>query len=230
MFRKCLLAAYGVVVGVAFAAVIQNAAGITSPVAVAAWVIALAIMFGLFGWSVAGSPDWPGNWRILILIPLAPFAFLGSLLAITVFVVPIAAALWPFFRAKQIMRERSRRNALAAQGRFATIDTLRPKLDAGTGSLIVDTGEKEPYRVWWTEDDLFDLGKPVSTKDEFIAAFRGEHAFNARCLTEYLDDKTGKALLTSMTTRDWHGEQLTRTFPQMRVAAVIRTFPVAGSP
>jgi hypothetical protein len=222
--RRWFLAAYGVLVGLAFAAVIRNAAGVTSPVAIAAWIAALGGVFGLLGWALAGSPDWPSTWRIVVALPLAPFALAGGLLGLGVVLVPVAA-MWPFLRVRHAVRERKYLNALRSQGRFVTADDLRPRLDAGLGTLIVDTGQKGPHRVWWTEDDLLGLGNPVSTKEEFFAALKGEHAFNARCLTEYLEDKTGKALLTSMRTGDFRGERLGRTFPKAKVVTVVRAFP-----
>jgi hypothetical protein len=225
MFRKHFFAAYGGLVGLAFAAGIVNGASVTNPFAIAAWTMALVAVFSFFGWRLPRSPESPRIAQMIVLIPLAPFALLAGLLGLTlvvgVMLVPVTI-MWPFWRAKYAIQERRRRNALAGRGRFITVDALRPSLDAGKGTLIVDAAGKGPYRVWWTEDDLFSLGKPVSSREDCIAAFKGEHAFNARCLAEYLDDNTGRALLTPMETRDFRGARLTRLFPQTKVATVFR--------
>lgn len=182
------------------------------------------------GWHLAGSPDGPSVPQTIFAIPVAPFVLLATLLGIGVFLIPVAVA-WPFLWAKQLIRERKHRNALRSQGRFVTVDAVRPMLNAGEGTLIEDTGQKGPYRIWWTEEDLFDLGQPVSTKDKdaFLAALQGEHTFNARCLKEYLDDKTGRALLTSIPARYARTGRLAQMFPKMKVAAVVRPFPFATS-
>lgn len=117
---------------------------------------------------------------------------------------------------------------MKVQGRFITLDDLRPRLDTGTGTLIMQWGQKGTYRIWWTEDDLFSLGEPVSARDDFIAVFQGqEHAFNTRCQQQYLDDETGRALLTSIPPRYGRSGKLARMFPRIKVAAVVQPF---GSP
>ena len=225
MFRKYLLAAYGILVGLAFAAGILNGTGVTNSVAVAAWIVGLAAGFGFLGWRLARSPKSLSIPQIILVIPLMPFMFLAVLMGLGAILVPVAV-MWPFLRTKHLIHERRHRNALRSQGRFSTVDALRSKLDAGEGTLIEDTGQKGPYHIWWTEDDLFDLGKPVSTKDKdaFLAALREEHAFNARCLKEYLDDKTGRALLTSIPARYARTGRLAQMLPRMKVAAVVRPF------
>ena len=117
---------------------------------------------------------------------------------------------------------------MKTRNRFTTLDDLRPRLIAGEGTLIEDTGHKGPYRLWWTEDDLFALGVPASTNEEFFAILTGkEHPFNSRCLNDYLDKESGKALLTSIPPRYAVSGKLARLFPKVKVAKVIRPFAIA---
>jgi hypothetical protein len=112
---------------------------------------------------------------------------------------------------------------MKAKGRYATLNILRPQLNAGRGTLIEETGHKGPHRLWWTEDDL---RAPAPTKAEFMAIVNGEecHPFNSRCLSEYLDEVVGKALLTSIPPRDITSGKLARLFPRAHIAVVVRPF------
>jgi hypothetical protein len=234
MRRKRLFVLYGVVVGLVYAAAgsaMLTTAGIKSPVAAVVLMIVLAAAFALYAARVSRTPEKPGNAALVIAIPLMPLFMVLGLLAIGALLLPIAV-MYPFWLVKHIIRDRRFRNALKFQGRSITLDALRPRLNAGEGTLIEDTGQKGPYRIWWTEDDIFSLGIPVSKKDKdaFVSAFKGKHEFNARCLKEYLADDTGKALLTTMPARYARTEKLASMFPRMKVATVVRPFLVTTAP
>ena len=79
--------------------------------------------------------------------------------------------------------------------------------------------------MWWTQDDLFALGSPVTTNEEFMDVLTGkEHAFNCQCLQDYLDADTGKALLTSIPARYARTQWLARQYPRAKVAKIVRPF------
>jgi hypothetical protein len=217
------MAAYGALIGPGFVAAITNVAGIAGPVVTTLWVVAAS---GTLGWCFARSPDSRSIPQTIVKLLIAPLVLLVMLevfaLAFALIIAPlllISPVLW----VTHLARERRRRSVLAAQGRWVTADVLRPKLDAGMGTLIVESGVKmEPHRIWWTRDGLFSIGNPVSTNDEFRMALVGEHAFNTQCLRTYLDEKTGSALLTSLRPRYALGGKLARMLPRMKVAKVIR--------
>ena len=98
--------------------------------------------------------------------------------------------------------------------------------------LSRNTGQNGPYQNWWTADNVFALGSPVARtdKDAFLSALGGKHDFNAWCLKEYLADDTGKALLTTMPVRFVRTGRLSRMFPRVKVAAVVRTFSGHAGP
>jgi hypothetical protein len=117
------------------------------------------------------------------------------------------------------------------KGRYATLDELRPRLLAGDGTLIEETAEKGPFRIWWTEDDLLEMGSPVVTPDEFLAVlYEGsEHPFNSKCLHDYLSEDNGKALLTSLPPRYAESGRISRMFPRAKRAMVIRPYIISGA-
>ena len=221
MFRKCLSCVVWLIDRPALCRGNCTCAGIQNPTAAVAWTIILALLFGLYGWRLVRTLGSQRNVVLLIGIPLMPLVIFATLIGFGALLLPIAVA-YPFWRVKHAVRKRQYQNTLKHQGRFITIDVLQSRLNAGEGTLIEDTGQKGPYRIWWTEDDLFGLGNPVSTKDEFLSALGGEHAFNTQCLNEYLDEKAGRALLTSMPARYAKKGGLAQMFPRMKVVAVIR--------
>jgi hypothetical protein len=153
-----------------------------------------------------------------------PLVFLISLFGMAVFVLMIAA-MYPFIALRHMQSQRRFRKMMESKGRFVTGNDLRRKLDEGTGTLVVECRTKGPFRIWWTEDNLASLGTPLSTREELKAFYEGqEHPFNNRCLKEYLDDETGKALLTSLPARHARSEKLVSTFPSIRVVRVFRPF------
>src|SRR5687767_15158491 len=96
---------------------------------------------------------------------------------------------------------------------------------SGEGTLIEETGHDGPYHVWWTADNIHSLGVPVATDEGLLDVLcGGRHAFNCRCIKEYVHDDTGRALLPSIPARRARGGGLARMFRRMKVALVVRTF------
>jgi hypothetical protein len=141
-------------------------------------------------------------------------------------VIPLAR---PVFTLQIVRRERRFRNRMKARGRFITVKEVRPRLDAGGGNLILECGLKGTYRIWWTEDDLRSLGPPIATREELVAFARGqEHVFNTRCQKEFLDEETGRAILTSIPARWDRSRKLAQMFPQIKTVTVYHLAFVAN--
>jgi len=223
--RRILFTLYGTAIGMVYVAVLANAWPL-SALLTAIISIAVVAAFSYFGNRLPKAAEM-SNWQVLVAVPLFPLAMLGGLIGIGFFLL-FAAVVWPYVAVRWVAAERRFRKQMKTMNRFATFQDLRPRLIAGEGTLIADTGQKGPYRIWWTQDDLSVLGSPASTREDFISIYEGKgHPFNSRCLKDYLDEETGKALLTSIPARYATSGQLARLFPQVKVAKVIRPFIIA---
>jgi hypothetical protein len=218
--RRTLFTLYGTAIGMVYVAVLANAWPL-SAVLTAIISIAVVAAFSYFGNRLPKAAEMSDR-QVLIAIPFFPFALLGGMIAFG-FILFFMAVVWPYAAIRAVAAERRFRAMMKTKGRFATLQDLRARLIAGEGTLIEDTGQKGPYRLWWTEDDLFTLGSPASTQEEFISILTGkDHPFNSRCLKDYLDKEAGKALLTSIQPRYAASGELARLFPNVKVAKVIR--------
>lgn len=197
-------------------------------------VIGLVGVGGLVGWVWAPPAydprayerkglraEAPGDAACLLYIGLFPFAvfvmlgaFVGMVLILVMVLIWVVPIGW--------LDERRFRDRLRVQGRLPRMNELQPKLEAGEGTLMVEMS-KGSRRVWWTPDDVPATGEPVDVEDdeEYVAILSGEkeHAFNTYCLREYLDEETGKALLTPI--RPTTCGQLAKRYPKMRVIGVV---------
>lgn len=223
MMRTILLTIYGICVGAAYAAVLHTALS-NEPISTAVLALVLILLFGSLGYGAAKNSEF-SNIQSLAFTPLFPILLLGAAIGMVVVLLGLVVLL-PFFAVEEIRRVRRFRNEMKSKGRFVTLTDLRPRLNAGEGTLIEETGHKGPYHIWWTEDDLFSLGKAPSTDEELFAILtrKETHAFNSLCLKEYLDDETGKALLTSIPPRYVASGRLARLFPDVRIAMLVRPF------
>jgi hypothetical protein len=223
MSRRLIFLLYGIAIGMFWAAVLNHATA-NGLVASIVWNVVLATYFGFFGWCWARATWEIPRIPLAVALPWVPFVFLVSLFGVAVCFLMIAA-MWPFLALRHMQSQRRFRKLMKSKGRFITANDLRPKLDDGIGTLIVECHIKGPFRIWWTEDDLSSLGSPLSTREELMAFYEGrEHPFNTRCLKEYLDDETGAASFTSLPASHARSEKLARTFPSMKVVRVIRPF------
>jgi hypothetical protein len=122
--------------------------------------------------------------------------------------------------------ERRFRKNLDSQGRYITLGELKEELTAGYGTIIeeVEYRKESHFRFWWTKDDLFAVGQPLSDSEEIRAVIRGErfHEFNSRIVNEYLDEHLGKAALLSIPSRAAHATEISRKYPKMQIAKVYR--------
>jgi hypothetical protein len=219
--RTVLCTIYGLAVGVAYAALLHSAID-NRIVSATAGAIIVALV-PLYGWRIGSHPE-PANVRHEIAaISLIPLVCLCAAFILSVFSLLFVIS-WPFLATVALWNEWRFRRRMRSQGRFATAKRLRPRLQAGEGTLIVETGHKGSYRVWWAADDLLSLGRPVSTKEELTGLISGrlKHEFNERCLKEYLDNEHGKAHLTTIPARHIPSGRLARQFPQSRIVQVVQ--------
>ena len=86
------------------------------------------------------------DWQSFVAIPLFPFALLGGMIGFG-FILLFAAVMWPYAAICSLRAVRRFRCEMKTRNRFATLENLRPRLTAGEGTLIEDTGQKGPYCV-----------------------------------------------------------------------------------
>jgi len=165
------------------------------------------------------------NFPLLIYFPFA--LLLGA--ASAVVGMPFVA----FLLSAQAWRRRRLRRAMRMQGRFVAWGALERRLAEGEGTMIEEVGLKGTVRVWWTPDDVAPLGGLPSSHLEVGDVLDGApHAFNDRCLAEYLDPERGRAMLTSVPRRALLSGELAGRFPRSRWVKVVRPLfpPSADDP
>jgi hypothetical protein len=222
---RVFLVAYGTSVGLAYALLLNRAfsgsllSGVLLCLALGAAFAMLASKFR----PVKGM----SFWKNLLMIPLTPFAFAAGLFGIAVFIL-ILGAILPFIAVSQYWQYRQFARAMMQQGRFIEFQELRDRLSNGEGTLLEETGTKGPYRIWWTADDVLEFGSPIDDPEVWLAVLyeRKQHAFNSYCVANYLDDRKGKALLTSVRPRFLTSGKISRVFPKAKRAVVVRPLPV----
>jgi phosphate/sulfate permease len=188
--QRTLFTLYGTIIGLAYIA----ALAIAWPLSIILTVVLAVVVVGIFSYYGNRLPKAAkmSDWQLLVAIPLVPFAILGGIIAFG-FLFPLVAVMWPYAAIRATLAEHHFRRVMQSKGRFVSFDDLHPRLMVGEGTLIEEMGLKAPYRLWWTQDDLFTLGSPASTREDFIAIYEGNgHSFNSRCLAEYLDEESGR--------------------------------------
>jgi len=223
-----LFTLYGFVIGVFYAVILKVTFSFEIVTSAFLSIITITV-FSFMGWLISHRSKMTNIQRILFL-SLLPLLFFSVIIGIG-FIAVIIAVMLPFGAVQKMKREHRLLKNMTSQGRFITLDSLRPRLNLGEGTFIEETGQKGPYHIWWTGDDLYSLGKPVSTNEELLAIITGKvkEGFNFRCLTEYLGEETGKALLTSIPASYSTSGKLSRMFPSMKIAKVVRPFALTKS-
>ena len=221
--RTVLFTLYGLVVGIFYSLILKET--FSFEIVTTTFISLITIsLFSFMGWLISRRSEMTNIQRIIFL-SLFPLLFFGTIVGIGFIAVTIVVIL-PFGAVHKMRREHQLFKNMSSKGRFITLDELRPRLNAGVGTFIEDTGHKGPYHIWWTEDDLFSLGMPVSTKEEIMAIMTGKvnEGFNYLCLTEYLSEETGKALLTPISVGYARSVKFSRMFPLMKIARIVRPF------
>lgn len=225
MTRRALCTLFGMALGAALA--VGVAAGVKGvllrglePVALWTVTIGLVAVYGAFGYLGAGAKP-----KTEFIIWMLTGPGIATALAMAAgFILLIVALIWPFVFSVWLKNEWKLRRRMKANGRFATLHDLRPKLTAGMGTLIEETGLKGPFRIWWTEDDLFANGDPLPTDDDYIDILNGdvEHPINLQYLKDYLGVESGRAVLTTISARHATSGKLARQFPLMKRAMLVQ--------
>lgn len=147
----------------------------------------------------------------------------GILLLLPFFLVGLLIVYLPFLAVAGFIRERWFRRKLRLTGRFITLRQLRPRLNAGEGTLIEEWGPKGPYHIWWTDENIMARGTPPTEHEcnEMIGGDGKEQTFNTLCVKDYLEPETGRALLTNMWPLFSNGNRLMRRFPGVPVVKLV---------
>lgn len=226
--RACFVA-YGALVGLAYALLLNRA--------FAGDLLSGAVLFFVLGTAFAllSSKFRPAQgtrlWQSLVMIPLIPFALAAEMFVValvSVVLVAMLGATFPFFAVRQYWHDRNFKRAMMRDGRYISHPQLREHLAKGEGTLLEETGTKGPYRIWWTADDVLAFGSPIDDPEVWLAVlYEGkQHAFNSYCVANYLDDSKGTALLTSIRPRIVTSGKIGHLFPKAKRATVIRPLPV----
>ena len=222
IIRNVFFSAYGVAVGAGYVAIMHLMAPEDRAV-IFFWGLFIPAFFGLMGWGAANNSEL-SNVQRLVFVPIIPVIFLAGSIGMVVFLM-IVVVMWPIALVGGMKQERTFRNLMKSKDRFLDAVDLRPRLDAGEGTLIEETGHKGPYRVWWIDENVFEKGIPVSTDKESLAVLQGkDHPFNSQCLKEYLDPAIGRAFLTSLPPKSVKSSKFIRMYPRMTVVMVVSPF------
>lgn len=158
-----------------------------------------------------------------------PFGLVLGVLSVIV-VGPFAVLL---FLSTGIWNRRRFRRSMRKQGRLVAWRDLERRLMDGEGTVIEEVGLKGAQRVWWTPDDVASMGRLPSSYEEVGDVLEGApHAFNDRCLAEYLDPDRGRAMTTAVSLRAVRSGALAGRFPRSRWVKVVRPLfpPSADDP
>ncbi|HYV37430.1 MAG TPA: hypothetical protein VE988_17120 [Gemmataceae bacterium] len=178
------------------------------------WGAIVCFLFAGFGFQIAKLK---GRTILLscLLLPFFPVLYLSALLlamAVGVVWLPIVMT---GFSIKGFLQRRRYRQKLRGAGRLTSVTEIRHRLEVGEGTFIMETGFKGTYQIWWTEDDLLAKGTPVKTNEEIFAVWEGKpHEFNELLLKDYLDEDSGKAILTDIPPKKARAGRLARAFPR----------------
>jgi hypothetical protein len=220
MIRATCFTAFGLILGAGYVVLMYHVAP-NDIVGLVFWGIFLPFFFGFMGWGTSQNEEWSDLQRVAFLV-LWPMMMVIATVGFWLFILILVLAL-PVFVVQAMLAARRFRNRMKSDGRFISLPDLRPKLEAGEGTLIEETGHKGPYRIWWTEDNLLGKGTPPSADEDFVAIFEGkDNPFNSLCLREYLDSDSGKAMLTPLPARYAQSGRLARMFPRMQIVMLVR--------
>ena len=166
-----------------------------------------------------GEDATPVAWWEYIFLPLVAIVLTSAF--VIGFVVSIP---WSFFHKRAIQnKSRSTHAHFKAADRFMADETLVEHLLHGRGTLIVlRLSPKEPYREFWTSDDLIAMapeslpGLATSHQSESLTQFA------TVCIERYLDSTTGTAFLTHgrLSTHDL---SVSARFPKARIVTILTT-------
>lgn len=187
------------------------------------FVVACTFLGGLYGRLVSLAP---GSRALIISVAPILIVYMAVVMAVLAVVMLGMLALSPFFMLLAVRDRRRFMNQMRSAGRLITRQELLPKLAAGEGTLIARFHVKGFESLWWTPDNLDDLGYPCiqlevladDYPDTVVDAMSCDNAPAERCNEKYLDQESGKAALLPWATREW--ARLARDYPEHRLVIV----------
>lgn len=181
----------------------------------------------LLGWVFACVPSLSTK-DLVLLIPFAPLLVLWFVIAMggVALVMIGGLACSPIFMLLSVRDRRRFMEQMRSAGRLITRQELLPKLAAGEGTLIAKFHLKGFESLWWTPDNLDELGYPCirlevladDYPDTVVDAMSCDNKPARRCDEKYLDLDSGKAALLPWATREW--ARLARDYPEHRLMIV----------
>ena len=187
------------------------------------FVAACALLGGLYARIVSLTPA-----SLALMISVAPILIFYMVVVMGVVAVVMLGvlALSPVFMLLAVRDRRRFMEQMRSAGRLVTRQELLPKLAAGEGTLIAKFHLKGFESLWWTPDNLDELGYPCirlevladEYPDTVVDAMSCDNK-PARCCDEkYLDHESGEAALLPWATREW--KRLARDYPEHRLMIV----------
>lgn len=191
------------------------------------WTTFVATVFGAgllanWGYMVSQEPSYSA-WRRIVVLALAPVAFVGSLIGVVVAVM-LAGVLLPYFGIQNVLTERKFQKQMRATGRFATCEEIVSSLEASEGTLIEESLGTGPIRIWYTREDVLARGQPICTDEEILGVLSRKlcHVFNAWCLRRYLDPDSGIAFLTGIRPKHVRAGRVPKELSDMQRVRLVR--------
>jgi hypothetical protein len=160
----------------------------------------------------------------MILLPALGLLALASIpLAMVLFVLVVF----------QRMSEWRFRRGMSNIGRVKPWRSVAEDAVAGRGTIIVETINKGPTRLWWTDKKVVDeFGAEPPKLDVFeLVSGQPQSPFSVYCWRRYLDPRHGSAFLIhpepDLSKRGWTHHHLRAQFPDARVVETLhlRTIP-----
>lgn len=182
-------------------------------------------LLGYIGYRLATEPD-NSFLRKLAMLALSPLVFpavLSLVVLLVSLVVIVLAIVTPIGFVQRQTHEAKLRKRMKSKNRYISLRNARRFLEAGRGTLIAEIFLPGGCnRVWFTENDLSQKGMTALTNDDLIALLAGEERpFNSLLKDEYLNEETGKALLTRIPPHWVNSGRLKRMFPHAAIAEAV---------
>src|SRR4051794_21512681 len=98
----------------------------------------------------SGRDDTPIAWWEWLFAPVMMPLFIVALLVLA----GLSVLALPFLLLAFWWRERRFARLMRDRGRFIPWQELKPHLQAGEGTLVVEQAQKDGVRVWWTQEDV----------------------------------------------------------------------------
>lgn len=114
------------------------------------------------------------------------------------------------------------------QGRLLPWQQVSVYALSGRGTVIVESAQKCPARLWWTEDNVKDENGREPDRADQLSLVTGipHHPFYLFCWSKYLNPDTGLASLIHPKPRlrggGWEFDRLKAAFPEVRLVETVR--------